>query len=247
VTGRLFGLLGSGEFEPWSEAVDRALLARASGDGTVLILPTASAAEGDEVFDRWARMGQDHFARLRVPHQVVALKTRADAERPAVAEPLERASIAYFSGGNPAYLAGVLGGTPFWAAVLRAMDRGLAYVGCSAGVACLGDVAADSSARSFDGDIWKPGLQLFPNVHFGPHWDALDGFVPGLRAFIEASVPTEHLLLAIDERTAVFGDGASWTVVGSGGAYLRERGTWRAVMAGSSFDAQLTSAEREKR
>jgi cyanophycinase len=244
---RLFGLLGSGEFEPWSEAVDRALLARASGDGTVLILPTASAAEGDAVFDRWARMGRQHFARLGVPHRIVPLKTRHDAERPELAESLERASIAYFSGGNPAYLAGVLAGTPFWEAVLRAMDRGLAYVGCSAGVACLGDVAPDSSARSFDGDVWKPGLQLFPNVHFGPHWDALDGFVPGLRAFIEASVPTEHVLLAIDERTAVVGDGASWTVVGSGGAYLREQGTWRAVMAGSSFDAELSAAAPDKK
>ena len=28
----------------------------------VLILPTASAAEGDEVFDRWARKGLDHYA-----------------------------------------------------------------------------------------------------------------------------------------------------------------------------------------
>jgi hypothetical protein len=36
-----FALLGSGEFEPWSAAVDRWALGEAEGDGRVLILPTA--------------------------------------------------------------------------------------------------------------------------------------------------------------------------------------------------------------
>ena len=241
MSGPSFALLGSGEFEPWSEPVDRWLLARSSGDGSVLILPTASAAEGDQVFDRWARMGEQHYASLGIPAHVVPLKTREDASRADLAEPLGRASVAYFSGGNPAYLAGVLAGTAFWETLLREMDRGLAYAGCSAGIACLGDVAADSSARSIDGRLWKPGLRLFPNVSFGPHWDALDRFVPGLRAYIEASVPTESTLLAIDERTAVMGDGAAWTVIGAGGAHVREHGEWRSIPSGQSFDAALAA------
>jgi len=50
---RWFLLLGSGEFEPWSEEAERAAVLEAAP--TVAILPTASAPEGDAVFDRWAR------------------------------------------------------------------------------------------------------------------------------------------------------------------------------------------------
>src|SRR5919198_3008099 len=89
---RCFALLGSGEFEPWSEEVDRWMLARvANRDGAVLILPTASAPEGNGVFDRWADMGLDHFRRLEVPAEVLPVKTRADASRPDLVARLEGA------------------------------------------------------------------------------------------------------------------------------------------------------------
>ena len=81
--GRLgIALLGSGEFEPWTEPVDRWLLDRATGDGTVLILPTASAPEGDRVFTMWADMGLAHYGRLGIASEVVPMKTREDADRP---------------------------------------------------------------------------------------------------------------------------------------------------------------------
>jgi cyanophycinase-like exopeptidase len=239
-----FGLLGSGEFEPWNDEVDRWLLDRATGDGSVLILPTASAAEGDEVFDRWADMGLEHYRRTGIPARVLPLKTREDAGRPELAAKLERASMAFFSGGNPAYLAGVLSGTPFWAALVAAMGRGLAYAGCSAGVACLGEVAPDSSVGNPSSrDVWRPGLRLFPEVYFGPHWDALDRFFPGLQGLFLAAVPPGCRLLAIDERTAVVGDGTRWSVVGSGLAQLLEDGTLQEFASGASFDASLTSAQ----
>ena len=40
---RSFAFLGSGEFQPWHEGIDRWLLDRADGDGSVLVVPTASA------------------------------------------------------------------------------------------------------------------------------------------------------------------------------------------------------------
>src|SRR5207237_5626321 len=48
---RTFLLQGSGEFEPWTADVERRALAGAVGDGSVAILPTASAPEGDEGCD----------------------------------------------------------------------------------------------------------------------------------------------------------------------------------------------------
>ncbi len=234
-----FALLGSGEFEPWSTEVDRWVLGSADGDGRVLILPTASAREGDEVYEGWASKGLEHFASTGVPAEVVPIKTRDDAARPGFVERLEGASIVYFSGGNPAYLAATLIDTPFWSALRSAMGRGLAYIGCSAGVACLGDQAPDSEQRDFTKPIWKPGLGVFPGAWFGPHWDALDGYVPGLTDLIVSSIPAGETLLAIDEDTAVIGDGAGWSVVGAAGAHVYVGGSWTHHVSGSSFALAL--------
>jgi cyanophycinase len=237
---RLFALLGSGEFEPWTEQADRWLLERATGGGGVLILPAASAPEGDQVFDMWADMGLTHYQRLGIPAEVVLLKTRSDADDPAFVSKLESASVAYFSGGNPAYLAQTLSGSAFWEELLRQVGRGMAYAGCSAGVACLGELAPDSSVQDFTQDLWRPGLRLFPGFSFGPHWDALDTYVPGLRDIIVAAIPQGQQLLGIDEHTAMVGDGNDWTVHGSGGAHLRlDEGAWKEFGAGTSFSLSL--------
>ena len=241
----LMALLGSGEFEPWTEEVDRWLLDRASGDGSVLILPLASAPEGDEVFDRWSNMGLTHYESLGIAAEVLPLKTRTDTDRRDLAARLDTVSVAYFSGGNPAYLAGALSASRFWARLLHEMDRGMAYVGCSAGVACLGDVVPDSTVLDFTSpELWKPGLGLFPKLFLGPHWDALNAYVPGLQELFIAAVPPGHRLLAIDERTAVVGDGTEWQVMGNGGASLMERGSWQTFRPGQSFEATFHATKR---
>jgi cyanophycinase len=236
-----FALLGSGEFEPWTAEVERDLLAAATGDGSVLILPAASAPEGDEVFDRWARLGTDHYRAAGIASAVLSLKTRADADREDLAAPVERASAVFFSGGNPAYLVGVLTGTRFWRAVLAGLDRGMAYAGCSAGIASLGASALDSAIRDPSADgLWRPGLELFPNLWLSPHWDALDRVAAGLRDFIVASVTPGDRLLAIDERTALVGRDGDWSVRGAGRVALRaEDGTWRTFAAGDTVPARL--------
>jgi cyanophycinase-like exopeptidase len=234
-----YGLLGSGEFEAWSADVDRRLLADATGDGRVLILPTASAKEGDTIFDGWGSMGLEHFGSLGIPAEVVPIKTREDAGRPEFVAKVAEASVAYFSGGNPAYLAATLNGTPFWSELLRAKERGLAYIGCSAGVACLGDKAPDSDTQRFHDGFWEPGLGVFHGVWFGPHWDALDGYVPGLSDFIVSSVPHGDTLFAIDERTAAVGDGANWSVVGAAGVHVYRDGEWAHHASGATFTCDL--------
>jgi cyanophycinase len=232
----ILGLLGSGEFEPWSGEVDRWLVDRSrSGGDRVLVLPTASAPEGEDVFGRWASMGLAHYADLGIAAEVVQIRTREDAQDPVHVERLATASLVFFSGGNPAYLTATLAGTAFWAALLAAMDDGLAYGGCSAGVACLGERAIDTSTGRFQPDAWKPGLGVFPRVWFGPHWDALDLYAPGLSDFIEASVPHDQTLLAIDEHTAIVGNGRVWEVVGAASAHVRAGEAWTHHPPGSRF------------
>jgi cyanophycinase len=244
VRTRRFAFLGSGEFEPWSEVVDRWALEDATGDGSVLILPTASAPEGEEVFGSWATKGLEHFGARGTPAEVLAVRTREDAHREDLRAPLEDASVAYLSGGNPSYLAATLTGTPLWSALLAAADRGLVYVGCSAGAACLTESTYDSAVLDFSdvANLYKPGLGLIRDLMFGPHWDMVDEWIPGATDAIIGAMPAERTFVGIDERTAMVGDGSSWEVLGVAGVHVRDAGTWRDHLAGSSFALPMRMA-----
>lgn len=230
-----FALLGSGEFQPWSSEVDRWMLDRVTGDGRVLIVPTASAPEGDEIFGGWAETGTEHFASHDVTSEVLDVRDRTDADDVTVTERLRGGSIVYFSGGNPAYLAATLNGTALWKAVLDGLDRGMGYIGCSAGMASLGRKAPDSTVSEFSPSLWADGLKLFPRTWFGPHWNMLDHYVPGLVAHIDATVPTDDLLIGVDEQTALVGDGERWQVVGVSAVHVRRDGQWSRHVAGESL------------
>jgi cyanophycinase len=221
-----FGLLGSGEFQPWSHNVDSWLLERVTGDGRVLVLPTASAPEGDEIFSGWAETGLKHFAEVGVSAEVLEVRDRTDASDAAIADRVIGASIVYFSGGNPAYLATSLRNTALWRAILDGLDRGMGYIGCSAGMASLGRKAPDSSADSFSPEQWQQGLELFPRAWLGPHWDMLDRYAPGLVAHMTSTVPGDELLVGVDEQTAMVGDGDRWHVIGRGSVHVRVGESW---------------------
>jgi cyanophycinase len=233
-----WSLLGSGEFSDWSEAADRRLLERAEGDGRVLILPAASAPEGKDVFERWGSLGLAHFGRMDVPAEVVELKTREDADDPRTLARLDGASAVYFSGGNPAYLAAILRETEFWTRLLKELDRGMCYAGCSAGVACLAETTFDSD-RTQLADIYAPGLGVVPRTVFAPHWDIVDTWVPGAREFIVGSVPDGYVFVGLDEDTAMVGDGTSWEVVGRSGIHVRHGSGWASHRDGDRFELAL--------
>lgn len=232
--GRTFLLMGSGEFEPWSEEVERAALARATGDGSVVIVPTASVPDGKDVFDGWATMGFEHYRGMGVPATAVGLRTRADAMREDLAPRLGDASMVFFSGGKPQYLAGVVEGTVFWDRLLAAMDRGAVFAGCSAG-AMIASREPFGSGRV--GRSWVEGLGLVPDTSFGVHWDKAR-YIPGMRPFIMSRVDHDGWFVGIDERTAILGDGRAWTVFGRRTAMVRHDGRTRSYRAGESFSMQ---------
>jgi len=105
-------------------------------------------------------------------------------------------------------------------------------MGCSAGMAALGRMAPDSTVDEFSPELWADGLRLFPRTWLGPHWDALDTYVPGLVAHIDASVPADELLIGVDEQTAVVGDGTRWQVIGAGSVHVRDGASWQKLAAG---------------
>jgi hypothetical protein len=62
----------------------------------------------------------------------------------------------------------------------------------------------------------------------------LDHYIPGLVAHIDATVPSEDLLIGVDEQTALVGDGERWQVIGVGGAHVREGDGWSDYSHGGS-------------
>ncbi len=212
---RRFLLLGSGEFEPWTHEVESVVLGDATGDGSVVILPTASAPDGPTVYDRWATMGLDHYAESGVTAEVIPVKKREDAERADWAARAEAASMVYVSGGKPQYLSNVLRGSTLLSAILRAMDRGAVWAGCSAGA-----MVASREKDGSRGSSYLFGLGLVPHVSFGVHWDRA-ARIPGLAWWMTSRVPDGTWFVGIDERTAIAGDGETWQVFGRSSVEVR--------------------------
>jgi cyanophycinase-like exopeptidase len=222
-----FLLLGSGEFEPWAGEAERFALSGASGDGSAVVLATASGREGQAVFDRWTHMGLAHYASLDIPALAVRVRNRADALAPGMADPIHSASMVFFSGGSPAYLAATLIGTPVWDAITRLIARGGVFAGCSAGAMVAG------AGGPFP---FASGLGLVSDTAFGVHWDALSGWwIRWLRDLAPRRLPRSLAFVGIAEHTAIATDGDRWRVFGAGVVDVRARGRRSALRAGETF------------
>jgi len=232
-------LFGAGEFLPWARDVDRWCVETASvGGDRVMVAPTASAPEGKETFDRWARMGIEHYEALGLRPEVLDVRTRADAMDPAAARAVEGARLIYFSGGDPGYLAETLTGTPLWRAIAEAAASGTALGGCSAGAMFLG-VRAPFIGREGVGR-WVDGVRFLPRAFVLAHFDALDSYRAGLQALMLDECPPDCVAIGIDENTAMCGDGSTWTVSGSGGVTIRASDAF-SYAAGDRFEVDLVS------
>jgi cyanophycinase len=231
---RTFLLLGSGEFEPWVATAELEVLGGATGDGSVVVLPTASAPDGDRVFDRWAEMAVAHYRGMGATAEALAIRRRADAMEPAHAERIVAASMVFFSGGKPRYLAEAMVGTPAWEAVLAATDRGAVFGGCSAGAMVASQSPTQGATRGRVGARWVFGLGLVPGVSFGVHWNRMR-MMPGMRAFMTSRLSPGVWFVGIDERTAIVGDGTAWEVHGRGGAMVCHEGGTVTYRSGETF------------
>ena len=95
-------------------------------------------------------------------------------------------------------------------------------------------VVSRSRSGGTSGKGWRFGLGLVPHVAFGVHWDRVRK-VPGAAWWMSSRLPDGTWFVGIDERTAIWGDGIGWEVVGTGRATLRRDDERATVDAGSSF------------
>ena len=200
-------LVGSGEFLPMMEAVDRALLA--GRPARAVFLPTAAAPEGPERVDYWLRLGTDHYRRLGAEPVPLKVLDRDDADDPAFAAAVAGAGLVYLSGGNPGYLADTLRGTAVLDAILAAWRDGAALAGCSAGACALTAVADDIRTGAV-----RPGLAVVPGLVVLPHFDKIERWSRDIVARRASGLAAGQTLIGIDEETALVSGDGGWRVEG---------------------------------
>lgn len=211
----LIALLGSGEYLPVMDEVDKYLIANCRANGRapqVVCLPTAAGLEHESSWRRWMKMGEDHFKRLGVNVTALPIIDRASAEDPQYEAIIESADVIYFSGGNPKYLYETMKDSRAWSVAQKAWSRGAVYAGCSAGAMILSEQMPDISLVGF-----KPrqAFGIVPATFILPHFDAIpDLWKPVVNALTKRLTENESML-GIDEETALIGTiGGAWTVHG---------------------------------
>jgi cyanophycinase len=178
----------------------------------VAILPTASAPDGEEVFQRWAAMGVTHFGELGAEVEPVLVRDRCEADDAAAAQAVGEADLIYLSGGKPAYLMQVLDGSAVGAAICAAHQRGAVLAGCSAGAMVLAGHAFDFRLGLLPWLLrWRAGLGFVPGASVVPHYDA---WPEPMCALIALQAPRGSVVLGIDDGTAVVGRDGAWQVHG---------------------------------
>ncbi|MFP5341781.1 MAG: Type 1 glutamine amidotransferase-like domain-containing protein [Candidatus Limnocylindria bacterium] len=207
-------LVGAGEFLPDMSAFDASLLAATGRDRPrVVILPTASYPDGEDVFTRWAALGVAHFAGLGAEVEPVLVRDRRGADDAAAAQAVGEADLVYLSGGKPSYLLRTLGGTAVGSALAAAHQRGAVLAGCSAGAMALAGHAFDFRLRLMPFPLrWGSGMGFAQGLSVVPHYDA---WPEPLSALIALQAPRHTVVLGIDEHTAVLGRDGAWQVHGA--------------------------------
>jgi cyanophycinase len=202
-------LVGAGEFLPAIRPLDRVLLDRIADPKRVAIVPTAAAPDGPTTFDRWLRMGVEHFSELGLEAIPVHLATRDDANQDEIAAEIATADFVYLSGGKPRYLRDTLEATAAWRAIQGVYDRGGVVAGCSAGAMVLGGAMLDFPRpfRTIAALGMAPGILIIP--HFG-----------------EFPIEIQSLLAQVSDTITAVGVEGSTGLIGSPGHWLAEgRGT----------------------
>jgi cyanophycinase len=204
-------LVGSGEYLPPMERVDRLLLARLPGEARVVCLPTAAGTEGAQRIRYWSELGVRHFTRMGAQAEAVEVIDRQTAHDPSCVARIESANFVYLSGGKPDYLYDTLAGSPAWAAIMRVLEGGGVVAGCSAGAMICGVRSSPWSRH--------PGFNLLPEAAIMPHYDEMP---EALARVLRLGPARQATLVGIDGNTALFvsRDGSSetrdLTVAGAG-------------------------------
>lgn len=232
----LIALVGSGEYLPVMEDVDRHLLTYCGAKGRkpkVICLPTAAGEEGEASVSRWMKMGEDHFDRLGAEVRSLHVTTRAEADAPEFAEFVTEADLVYCSGGNPHYLYQTLHGSKIWQSAEKAFERGAVYAGCSAGAMIMGEHMPDFRTL---GIRHKAAFGVLPRATIFPHFDRMMRWRRMLVPLIQSRLAAGGYALGVDEDTALVGSpGQPWQVMGRSQVYVISKNDVKSFTTGQAM------------
>jgi cyanophycinase len=218
-------LVGSGEYLPPIEALDRWLMDLLDEPARVACLPTAAGTEGDARIQYWCDLGVDHFSHLGAAHtESVRVIDRPSALDPGLAERVRAANFVYLSGGKPSYLYNCLVGTPVWSAILEVLARGGVVAGCSAGAMIFGERIPTSLFSS----SWQASFGLLPGAFVIPHFDE----IPRMMLHGMRLVAGKLTVIGIEGSTALVCGPKGLSSQGRGSVTLIEDGTERRYTSG---------------
>ena len=229
---KTISLLGSSGFETWAEEVDRLALGSSSGDARAVVLllgPSSGETRGRE------EAALRHFQQVGAPADVVPLPSRPDAFVSELRERVDGVCLIHLSAVDPEEAARTLLGTPMWETVLQAVDRGAAFTASGGAVGALGDSVFAQSDPPARWDDWSRGLRLLEGTIVVPHWDTLGRTRPEIQRFLGREAPTDETVIAIDDGTALIGDGDLWQVKGAGQVQIRIGDVWNTYGDGAAF------------
>ena len=234
----LITLVGSGEYLPVMDDIDRYLLESTKVNSPrVVCLPTAAGSEGDETINRWSRMGVEHFQNLGADVTALRIIDKDSANDEQFVPLIENANLIYFSGGNPNYLYETMNGSRAWTAMQKAWSNGAIYAGCSAGAMILANRIP--SFRLF-GTI--EGFGIIPAQFILPHFDAVPVMFKPLITALKSQLKDGEHMVGIDEDTAIIGTpNGEWKVMGRSKAHIFSRKGNQSFENGQTFSLNGTS------
>ena len=215
-------LVGSGEYLPAMAAFEKSLLDDAIALGkapTYIQIPTAAGKESSDRLDYWKQLGAAQAQRIGVTSIHLPIYSREDAFNQVHVDAINNSALMYMSGGDPHHLATTLIDTPLWSAILSNWASGASLAGCSAGAMVL-----SSQIPNFRLTKNPPtqGLNLLPNIRVIPHFNKFFRWIPESAAKVLLHVPSDAILIGVDEMTAIVKRAGAehWVVVGDAKVHI---------------------------
>lgn len=170
---------------------------------TLVIIPVAATDNPRKS----VKAGVRYFDSLgaRTEYAMVVDADTADLGGQAAA--VERADVIYLSDGNPFDAVKGLRNTEALGKILTVWHAGGVLAGCGAGAMALCE-------RYWDSGVWEQGLGVLSGIAVLPHHQAITGRFSAER--LRQGLPSDTLILGLDDATGVLINGPEVRVVGPG-------------------------------
>ena len=215
-------LVGSGEYLPAMAEFEKSLIDDGIKNGKKPIyiqIPTAAGRESESRLKHWRDLGKEQAEKLGVESIFLPIYDRDGANNQEYADQIRDNALVYMSGGDPYYLANSLLDTPVWKAVYENYLSGGSIAGCSAGAMVLSSHIPNFRLSKSEPTV---GLNLIQKVRVIPHFDKFFKWIPESAAKILLNIPSDGILMGIDELTAITkrSGSSNWQVSGKSKVHI---------------------------